>query len=131
MAVTAPDAAPYGRMWMIVVPAETQGIEIIRNVAVLGERDDLDEGIHGYVRYNQVRVQLDAMLGGPGEGCKVHQSRLGGGRVHHAMTKVGGWRGAFDIMSERALSRTTQGETLARTQAVTPVNAEPRPEKIP
>src|SRR3546814_10381134 len=85
MAVTDPDATPYERMSMIVVPAETQGIEIIRNVAVLGERDDLDEGIHGYVRYNQVRVPLDAMLGGPGEGFKVAQSRLGGGRVHHAM----------------------------------------------
>src|SRR3546814_3353886 len=111
-------------MSMIVVPSETQGIEIIRNVAVLGERDDLDEGIHGYVRYNQVRVPLDAMLGGPGEGFKVAQSRLGGGRVHHAMRTVGVCRRAFDMMSERALSRSTQGETLARKQSVQQVRSE-------
>lgn len=118
MAVTDPDAAPYERMSMLVVPAETPGIEIIRNVSVLGERDDLDEGIHGYVRYHQARVPLDAMLGGPGDGFKVAQSRLGGGRVHHAMRTVGLCRRAFDMMCERALSRTTQGEPLAKKQSV-------------
>ncbi|NYI75539.1 acyl-CoA dehydrogenase family protein [Nocardioides panzhihuensis] len=124
MAVTDPNAAPYERMSMIVVPAETPGIEIIRNVSVLGERDDLDEGIHGYVRYHQVRVPFDAMLGGPGEGFKVAQSRLGGGRVHHAMRTVGVCRRAFDMMNERALSRTTQGETLAKKQSVQQVIAD-------
>ncbi|WP_017936759.1 acyl-CoA dehydrogenase family protein [Nocardioides sp. Iso805N] len=118
MAVTDPDAAPHERMSMLVVPAETPGIEIIRNVAVLGERDDLDEGIHGYVRYNDVRVPLDAMLGGPGEGFKVAQARLGGGRVHHAMRTVGRCSRAFDMMLERAVSRRTQGETLSRKQSV-------------
>lgn len=118
MAVTDPDAAPYERMSMLVVPAETPGIEIIRNVAVLGERDDLDEGIHGYVRYHDVRVPLDAMLGAPGEGFKVAQARLGGGRVHHAMRTVGRCSRAFDMMLERAVSRRTQGETLARKQSV-------------
>jgi acyl-CoA dehydrogenase len=46
-------------------------------------------GTEGYIRYNQVRVPLDAMLGAPGEGFKVAQSRLGGGRIHHAMRVVG------------------------------------------
>ena len=89
MAVTDPDARPHERMSMFIVPAETPGIEIIRNVATMNERDDLDEGTEGYIRYNQVRVPLDAMLGAPGEGFKVAQSRLGGGRVHHAMRMVG------------------------------------------
>jgi acyl-CoA dehydrogenase len=118
MAVTDPDAAPHERMSMFIVPAETPGIEIKRNVATMAERDDLDEGIHGYIRYREVRVPANAMLGGPGQGFKVAQARLGGGRVHHAMRTVGQCRRAFDMMCERALSRRTQGERLADKQAV-------------
>ena len=118
MAVTDPDAPPSRRMSMLVVPAETPGIEILRNVATMDDCEELDEGIHGYVRYNQVRVPLDAMLGAPGEGFKVAQARLGGGRVHHAMRTVGRCTRAFDMMCERALSRRTQGERLADKQAV-------------
>ena len=118
MAVTDPDARPHERMSMFIVPAETPGIEIIRNVATMNERDDLDEGTEGYIRYNQVRVPLDAMLGAPGEGFKVAQSRLGGGRVHHAMRVVGKCQRAFDMMCERALSRRTQGKLLSEHQFV-------------
>jgi acyl-CoA dehydrogenase len=118
MAVTDPEATPARRMSMLVVPAETPGIEILRNVATMGEREDRDEGIHGYIRYNAVRVPFDAMLGAPGEGFKVAQARLGGGRVHHAMRTVGACARAFDMMCERALSRRTQGERLADKQAV-------------
>jgi acyl-CoA dehydrogenase len=118
MAVTDPEASAYERMSMFIVPAETPGIEIIRNVATMEDSELLDEGIHGYVRYNEVRVPLDAMLGGPGEGFKVAQARLGGGRVHHAMRTVGKCQRAFDMMCERALSRRTQGQRLADKQAV-------------
>jgi acyl-CoA dehydrogenase len=118
MAVTEPDAPPHSRMSMFIVPADTPGVEIVRNVATMDERDSLDEGIHGYLRYNQVRVPLDAMLGGPGEGFRVAQARLGGGRVHHAMRTVGKCTRAFDMMCERALSRRTQGTVLAEKQAV-------------
>ena len=118
MAVTDPDAAPHRRMSMFVVPAETPGIEIKRNVATMAERDDLDEGIHGYVRYRQVRVPADAMLGGRGEGFAVAQARLGGGRVHHAMRTVGTCQRALDMMCERALSRRTQGTLLGDKQSV-------------
>ncbi|WP_405988726.1 acyl-CoA dehydrogenase family protein [Streptomyces sp. NBC_00986] len=118
MAVTDPEAAPHARMSMFIVPAETPGIEIKRNVGTMDERDSLDEGIHAYIRYDRVRVPLDAMLGGPGEGFKVAQARLGGGRVHHAMRTVGKCTRAFDMMCERALSRRTQGTLLAEKQAV-------------
>jgi acyl-CoA dehydrogenase len=118
MAVTDPDAPPYQRMSMLIVPAETEGVKIKRNVATMGESDEHDEGIHGYIHYDKVRVPLDAMLGGPGEGFKVAQARLGGGRVHHAMRTVGVCTRAFDMMCERALSRRTQGERLADKQAV-------------
>jgi acyl-CoA dehydrogenase len=118
MVVTDPDARPHERMSMFIVPAGTPGIEIIRNVATMNERDDLDEGTHAYIRYHQVRVPIDAMLGAPGEGFKVAQARLGGGRVHHAMRVVGKCQRAFDMMCERALSRRTQGRLLAEHQFV-------------
>jgi acyl-CoA dehydrogenase len=124
MAVTSPDAPPHQQMSMFVVPAETPGIEIKRNVSTMGERDDLGEGTHAYIRYRQVRVPADAMLGGPGQGFAVAQARLGGGRVHHAMRTVGQCRRALDMMCERALSRRTQGERLADKQLVQAVIAD-------
>ena len=76
IAVTDPDKPLTERMSMFVVPAETPGIEILRNVAILGDLDP-EDGDHGYVRYNQVRVPLDHMLGEPGRGL---QGRPGAAR---------------------------------------------------
>ncbi|MEZ5709921.1 MAG: acyl-CoA dehydrogenase family protein [Blastomonas sp.] len=118
MAVTNPDNPPHGRMSMFIVPRDTPGVEILRNIKVMGDSHDGDDGIHGYMRYNRVRVPLDAMLGGPGEGFKVAQARLGGGRVHHAMRTVGKCQRALDMMIERANSRRTQGRQLADHQFV-------------
>ncbi|MGA5704141.1 acyl-CoA dehydrogenase family protein [Peterkaempfera bronchialis] len=118
MAVTDSEARPHERMSMFIVPAQTPGVTIKRNVATMAERDELDEGIHGYIRYDHVRLPADAMLGGPGEGFKVAQARLGGGRVHHAMRIVGQCARAMEMMLERAVSRRTQGERLADKQAV-------------
>lgn len=118
MAVTNPENPPHGRMSMLIVPTDTPGVEILRNVKVMGDSHDADEGIHAYIRYNRVRVPLDAMLGLPGEGFKVAQARLGGGRVHHAMRTVGKCQRALDMMVERANSRRTQGKLLAEHQFV-------------
>lgn len=118
MAVTDPEAAAHRRMSMFVVPAETPGINILRNVGVIGEDPAQDTGIHGYIHYDKVRVPLDAMLGGPGDGFKVAQARLGGGRVHHAMRTVGKCQRALDMMLERAVSRRTQGKLLSEHQFV-------------
>ena len=118
MAVTDPDAPPHERMSMLVVPAETPGIEILRNVGTIGEELGSDTGIHGYIHYNKVRVPLDAMLGAPGEGFKVAQARLSGGRVHHAMRTVGKCNRAFEMMQERAVSRRSQGKLLSQHQFV-------------
>ncbi len=114
MAVTDPDAPPYQRMSMLIVPCETPGIEIVRNTPVGYEL----EGAHAYIRYNDVRVPRDHMLGEPGQGFVVAQTRLGGGRIHHAMRTMGKMQAAFDMMCERALGRTTQGEALAQKQLV-------------
>ena len=116
MAVTDPEASPYRRMSMFIVPADTPGVKIKRNVGVPGE--EIGDGTHGYMRYDHVRVPLDAMLGAPGEGFKVAQARLGGGRVHHAMRVVGKCQRALEMMLERAVSRQTQGKLLADHQFV-------------
>ncbi|ETW93498.1 MAG: acyl-CoA dehydrogenase [Candidatus Entotheonella factor] len=114
MVVTDPDAPPYERMSMFIVPKDTPGVEIIRNVGLITE----SEGHHAYIRYNNVRIPRNHLLGERGQGFAVAQTRLGGGRIHHAMRTVGQVKKAFDQMCERALSRTTQGEVLANKQMV-------------
>lgn len=116
MAVTNPDHAPHERMSMFIVPAESPGIVIKRNVP--GMNDAEDEGTQAYIHYDRVRVPTDAMLGKPGEAFKVAQARLGGGRIHHAMRTVGVCSRALDMMLERAVSRRTQGRLLADHQFV-------------
>ena len=116
LAVTEPDEERHRRMSMFVVPRDTPGVEILRNVGIYGHPED--RGTHSYVRYTDVRIPADHLLGGRGEGFNVAQTRLGGGRIHHAMRTVGLVKSALDQMCERALSRTTQGETLARKQLV-------------
>ena len=116
LAVTEPDEPGHRRMSMFVVPADTPGINILRNVPVYGHDNDL--GTHSYIRYENVRIPKDHLLGERGGGFVVAQTRLGGGRIHHAMRTVGLVKQAFDQMCERALSRVTQGEVLARKQLV-------------
>lgn len=118
MVVTNPENPPHGRMSMLIVPTDTPGVEFIRHSQTMGDSKGEDDGTHAYIRYNKVRVPLDAMLGGPGEGFKVAQARLGGGRVHHAMRTVGKCQRAIDMMLERAVSRRTQGKPLSEHQFV-------------
>jgi acyl-CoA dehydrogenase len=105
-------------MSMFIVPTDTAGFEIIRNVGIAGTGETADDGQSCYVRYNKCRVPLDYMLGKPGEGFKVAQARLGGGRIHHAMRTVGVCQRAIDMMLERAVSRRTRGRMLGDHQFV-------------
>ena len=116
MAVTSPDAPPGGRMSMFLVPTDTPGIEIIRDVGLMWE--PIGEGLHAHVRYDHVRVPAEALLGGEGKAFEIAQRRLGGGRIHHAMRTVGMCNRAFEMMCERVLSRSTQGSLLADKQLV-------------
>jgi acyl-CoA dehydrogenase len=116
MTVTDPDAPTYDQQTMFIVPIETPGIETIRNVGMGYE--PVGDGIEGYLRYNDVRVPADHMLGPRGGAFMVAQTRLGGGRIHHAMRTVGLARRIFDMLCERAVSRYTQGEVLANKQMV-------------
>jgi acyl-CoA dehydrogenase len=116
MAVTDPDNPPYQRMSRIRVPTDTPGVNIVRDVGLGYEQPG--EGHHAYVRYEDVRVPKENMLGPRGGAFVVAQTRLGGGRIHHAMRTVGLVQRCFDLMCERAVSRTTQDEMLGKKQLV-------------
>jgi acyl-CoA dehydrogenase len=116
MAVTNPDVSPYKGMSMFLVPRDTPGVEVERHIGLMGE--DADDGMHALIHYDNVRVPFDSLLGGEGQAFVIAQTRLGGGRVHHAMRAVGQCQRALDMMCERALSRETQGSLLADKQLV-------------
>jgi acyl-CoA dehydrogenase len=113
MAVSEPTAKPHQRISTFIVPAETPGIHILRNVGY----GDLPK-THGYVRYENVRIPLDYILGAPGQGFVVAQTRLGGGRIHHAMRTIAKARQALEYMKRRGVSRRTKGSLLADKQMV-------------
>ncbi len=116
MAVSDPDAPPYQQQSAFIVPVDTQGVEIKRNVGIGQEPEGT--GAHAYINYKDVHIPKDHLLGQRGGGFIVAQTRLGGGRIHHAMRTIGQVRKAYDLMCERALSRTTQGSVLADKQMV-------------
>ena len=116
MAVTDPGAGAYQGMSMFLIPAGTPGVRIERNVGLAGE--PAEEGSHALIHYEDVRVPADALLGGEGQAFVIAQTRLGGGRIHHAMRTIGLAGKALDMLCERALSRYTQGGPLADKQFV-------------
>jgi len=116
MAITNPDVPVHQGASMFLVPRETPGLEIVRHVGIGGE--PLGHGHHPHVRYDDVRVPAENLLGGEGQAFVIAQTRLGGGRIHHAMRSVATVRKALRMMCERALSRHTQGSLLADKQLV-------------
>jgi acyl-CoA dehydrogenase len=116
MVVTNPDVSAYNGMSMFLVPTDTPGVNIVRNVGLAGEHPG--EGSHALIHYQDVRVPAEALLGGEGQAFAIAQTRLGGGRIHHAMRTIGLAQMALDMMCERALSRETQGSVLADKQFV-------------
>ena len=116
MAITDPNVAVHQGASMFIVPAGASGLSIERNVGMVWEA--INEGSHALVHYDKVRVPVEAMLGGEGQAFRVAQTRLGGGRIHHAMRAVGQAQKALDMLCERALSRFTQGSILADKQTI-------------
>ena len=116
MAVTDPDVSVYQGMSMFLVPSDTPGIDIVRNVGLAGEPEG--HGSHALIHYDNVRLPAEALLGGEGQAFAIAQTRLGGGRIHHAMRTIGMARRALDAMCERALSRQVAGGLLADKQFV-------------
>ena len=116
MGVTDPDAEPYGRQSMILVPLDTPGVRIRRSTSVFGYRDG-PHGGHAEIDYEQVRVPAGNLLGEPGSGFAIAQARLGPGRIHHCMRLIGMADRALTLMCERVTSRVAFGRQLA-TQGV-------------
>jgi acyl-CoA dehydrogenase len=123
MAVTNPDVHPYQGSSMLVVPTDTPGVTVVRDVPTMGDPNHVTgrPGGHAEVLYEEARVPLDHLVGGDaglGQGFALAQKRLGPGRIHHAMRWLGQSQRAFDMLCERAVSRYTHGSTLAEKQMI-------------
>jgi acyl-CoA dehydrogenase len=120
MAVTDPDARPHQRASMFIVPVDAPGVEIVRDVPTMEHPAEHfgAMGGHAEIRYRDVRVGPDALLGGVGEGFLIAQHRLGPGRIHHCMRWLGVSRRAFDMLCERAVSRFSHGSLLGEKQSI-------------
>jgi len=123
MGKTDPQAPTHRQQSMMVVPIDTPGITIERNLTVFGYRDR--EG-HAEVMFDNVRVPKSAVLSGEGEGFAISQARLGPGRIHHCMRTIGVAERALDMMIDRAQSRVTFGEPVANRSNVQDWIAEAR-----
>jgi alkylation response protein AidB-like acyl-CoA dehydrogenase len=113
MAVTDPAAPPHQRASMIIVPTDTPGFDLVRNINVMGHTGD-DYFSHAEILYHSCRVPKSNLLGPAGHGFVIAQERLGPGRIHHCMRWVGVCNRAFDLMCSRAVARPiAPGRTLA------------------
>ena len=118
MAVSDPDAAPYDRASMFLVPVDTPGVKLLRNIPTMaGEHERFGYG-HAEILYEDVRIPRDSIIGRRGQGFQIAQIRLGPGRIHHCMRWLGQARRAFDMLCERSLQREAFGGPLAQKQTV-------------
>jgi acyl-CoA dehydrogenase len=111
MCVTEPDAPRHSRQSQILVPVETEGVEVLKMMHVFGY-DDAPHG-HGHVRFTDVRVPKDNIILGSGRGFEIAQGRLGPGRIHHCMRSIGVAERALELMCRRALSKEAFGKPIA------------------
>ncbi|NOY43253.1 MAG: acyl-CoA dehydrogenase [Planctomycetes bacterium] len=118
MAVTNPEAPPHKRASQIIVPTDTPGFSLVRNIPCMGHVGD-DWMSHGEIKYDNVRVPVENCLGEEGSGFAIAQSRLGAGRIHHCMRWIGIAERSLDLMCRRAAMREiAPGEALASRQTV-------------
>ena len=118
MAVTNPEAFAHKRASMIIVPMDTPGFKILRNVSVLGHSGS-GWASHAEVRFTDCRVPVENLIGEPGSGFKLAQERLGPGRIHHCMRWVGIAERALDMMCRYAANRQIEeGVALGEKQFI-------------
>ncbi|HOQ10428.1 MAG TPA: acyl-CoA dehydrogenase family protein, partial [Syntrophomonadaceae bacterium] len=125
MAVTNPDAPLHQRASMIIVPTDTPGFNLVRNIPVMGHAGG-GYSSHGEVLFQSCRVPQSNLLGPEGHGFAIAQERLGPGRIHHCMRWIGVCNRAFELMCRRANARVINpdGRTLARQQLIQAMVAE-------
>jgi acyl-CoA dehydrogenase len=120
MAVTDPEARSHQRATMFLVPVDTPGVNILRDVSTMEHpQEEFGKlGGHAEIRYEDVRIPVENRLGDEGAGFLIAQHRLGPGRIHHCMRWLGVSARAFDMLCERAQSRYASGSLLSEKQTV-------------
>ncbi|HEX4422203.1 MAG TPA: acyl-CoA dehydrogenase family protein [Kofleriaceae bacterium] len=128
MAVTDPEASPHSRASMIIVPTDSPGFELTRNIKIMGDAGS-GYGTHAEIWYRDVRVPVTNRLGPEGAGFLIAQERLGPGRIHHCMRWIGICERVFDTMCRHITRRKIDDEkTLASRQIAQAWVAEARAE---
>ena len=117
MCVTNPDNPKHQRHSMILVPMETEGVEIVKMMHVFGY-DDAPHG-HAHMKFTNVRVPKENLLLGEGRGFEIAQGRLGPGRIHHCMRAIGAGEVAIELMCKRGMdpNKVAFGKNLAQLGA--------------
>jgi acyl-CoA dehydrogenase len=110
MGKTDPEASTYQQQSMILVPVDTPGLEIVRDLSVFGYHEF--EG-HGELQFTDVRVSTENIIGGEGLGFLIAQARLGPGRIHHCMRAIGAAERAIEMMCARADEREAFGKPVS------------------
>ncbi len=114
MGKTDPAGPPHRQQSMVLVPRDTPGVTVVRNMQVFGYTDR--EG-HCEVLFEDARVPVSNLLGEEHGGFAIAQARLGPGRIHHCMRTIGATERALELLCDRALSRTAFGKAIAEQGA--------------